>query len=196
MNAMNAMNATYRPIGNDWPNASRVPERTRFPKRSPFRAGWEKTLDLLHAELDHLNAKQVVFQIDVAEDEIRLDGYPRANARPRSHGIIISFESKHGPLRYLTDVFDDWQANVRAIALGLEALRKVDRYGITRRGEQYTGWKQIEAVQAEADEERDAQRLIDSYGGPRLALKATHPDRGGDPEEFARVQEARKVLGI
>lgn len=40
----------------------------------------------------------------------------------------------------------DWQINLRAIALGLEALRKLDRYGITSRGEQYTGWRAIEAT--------------------------------------------------
>jgi hypothetical protein len=33
--------------------------------------------------------------------------------------------------------------NARAIALGLEALRKVDRYRITKRGERYTGWSAL-----------------------------------------------------
>ena len=54
---------------------------------------------------------------------------------------MVAFESKHGPLKYATDVFDHWHANLRAIALGLEALRKVERYGITQRGEQYTGFR-------------------------------------------------------
>lgn len=44
-------------------------------------------------------------------------------------------------LIYATDVCDYWQHNVRSIALGLEALRAVDRYGISRRGEQYAGFR-------------------------------------------------------
>src|ERR1700675_3855774 len=84
-----------------------------------------------------LDAKKLVFQIDVRESEIRLDGLPSARARPNDPAVIVSFDSKHGPLRYFCDQFTDWQDNIRAIALGLEALRKVERYGITHRGEQY-----------------------------------------------------------
>src|SRR5690606_5164123 len=79
------------------------------------------------------------------EDDIRLDGLPRANARPGHQGVVLAFDSKYGPLKYATDTFDRWQDNLRAIALGLESLRRVDRYGITKRGEQYTGWRQLPA---------------------------------------------------
>lgn len=44
-------------------------------------------------------------------------------------------------LIYATDCCVFWQHNVRSIALGLESLRAVDRYGITRRGEQYAGFR-------------------------------------------------------
>lgn len=44
-------------------------------------------------------------------------------------------------LVYATDACAFWQHNVRSIALGLEALRAVDRYGISRRGEQYAGYR-------------------------------------------------------
>lgn len=43
-------------------------------------------------------------------------------------------------LVYATDVCERWQHNVRSIALGLQALRAVDRYGISRRGQQYAGF--------------------------------------------------------
>jgi len=45
----------------------------------------------------------------------------------------------HRLLRNVCD--EDWRHNVRSIALGLEALRAVDRYGISRRGEQYAGFR-------------------------------------------------------
>jgi hypothetical protein len=33
--------------------------------------------------------------------------------------------------------------------------------------------------------------LIREHGSVRAALMATHPDHGGDPDEFAAVQAAR-----
>lgn len=178
------MNVRFRPISH-WP-----PEFSRTRNFSnPFRAGWSDTLHTLQFELEKLGAREVVIEIALDEGEIRLDGWPRANSRPRHPGVIVSFESKHGPLRYGTDAFPDWQANVRAIALGLEALRKVDRYGIGKRGEQYQGWKALPSGEASLRER--GRDLIQEHGGERQALMATHPDHGGDPADFAAVQAAR-----
>jgi hypothetical protein len=168
-----------------WPHAE-----TRGRKRAAFSAGWGQTVDLLEREVWHLGARRAVLQLAVTEEDIRLDGAIRANARPAHPGAIVSFESKHGPLEYATDVFDRWQDNVRAIALGLEALRKVDRYGIAKRGEQYRGWK---ALGAGGPSPQRGEELIREHGSVRDALMATHPDRGGDPEDFAAVQAAREA---
>ncbi len=168
-----------------WPHAE-----TRGRRRAVFSAGWSATVDLLEREVAHLGARRAVLQLAVTEDDIRLDGAIRASARPTHPGAIVSFESRHGPLEYATDVFDRWQDNVRAIALGLEALRKVDRYGIGKRGEQYAGWKQLAA--GGPSPERGVQ-IIRDLGGLRKALMATHPDHGGDPEDFAAVQAAREA---
>jgi hypothetical protein len=177
------MSVRFRPIQH-WPTEF---SRTRN-LSNPFRAGWSDTLTRLEAELAKLGAHDVVIEIALDESEIRMDGWPRANARPRHPGAIVSFDSKHGPLRYGTDAFPDWQANIRAIALGLEALRKVDRYGIGKRGEQYAGWKQIGAGLAERGRE-----LIDEHGSESAALKATHPDHGGNREDFEAVVAARSA---
>jgi hypothetical protein len=117
-----------------------------------FRVTWDRTLRDLDYELRYLDATNVVFQIDVTEGDIRLDGMLRSNAKVGFPGVKIAFDSKFGPLTYATDAYEQqygyskhngWQANIRAVALGLEALRAVDRYGITRRGEQYVGWKAL-----------------------------------------------------
>lgn len=47
--------------------------------------------------------------------------------------------------QFAVDTFVHWQDNLRAIALGMEALRKVARYGIVKGNEQYSGWKQLTA---------------------------------------------------
>jgi hypothetical protein len=84
-----------------------------------------------------------VIEAQFTEDEIRLDGRPRAGARPAFPGVIVSFDSKHGPLRFCCDDCVDWMDNVRAIALTMNYLRGADRYGVTKDGEQYKGWKAL-----------------------------------------------------
>lgn len=208
------MDITYRPI-TTWPG-----ERTKYRQYSRFDSPWSKTLDLLDRELFHLNAKRVVIEIDLREQDFRLDGSWRANAKPTDPGIVISFDSKYGPLRYATDTFRDWQDNVRAIALGLEALRKVDRYGITKRGEQYTGWKALPAGIALgpagfANHDEAMRFILDQAGeiwaaptetaacleDPDIAKVAyrdactrLHPDAGGNHEDFVRLQQAWKLV--
>lgn len=180
---------TFRPI-TTWPG-----ELTRSRRRSPFGASHGQTLRLLRTELAHIVARRsapVVIQLALREQDIRQDGLPRANARQPEHpGVILAFDSRYGPLRYATDVFTDWQANLRAIALGLESLRRVDRYGITKRGEQYAGWRALEAGGPDEGQLERGRRLIREHGGVAQALHATHPDHGGDPEDLQAVLAAR-----
>lgn len=185
-------------------------------RRSNFKTQFSSTMTLLKRELARLGAREIVLQIDVRESDIRLDGWLRANARPSSPRCAIAFQSKFGPLIYYGDAFDDWADNIRAIALGLEALRKVDRYGITSRGEQYTGWKALPAGDAELTPRAAAELIVeiipeDGYNaagmlrvaaeyrvGYRRAALFCHPDRGNhaDGKLFERLQAAKRVLDL
>lgn len=175
---------------------------------SPFSAPWSDTLDKLDRELRHLgrygrNAESVL-QIAMREQDFRLDGMPRATAKPVHPGVILAVESTKGSLSFPCDKFTRWQDNLRAITLGLEGLRRLDRYGITPGDQQYTGWRQIESGAASAPEPADTLLQFGQYRGPdeswrdvyRRAIKATHPDRGGRREDFERVQAAGRALGV
>jgi hypothetical protein len=205
------MDLIARPIDR-WPGEF-SPER----EYTPFTATWADTVDLLAREVEALGATEIVLQLAITERECRRDGWIRADARPTHPGVIVSFTSRHGPLRYHTDRFTHrrwngylpgWQSNVRAIALGLEALRRIDRYGIAGAGQQYTGWNALPAgrplpAAMTADEAEgilraaagpggdDSQSYLDLY---RLAARRHHPDTGGDPAEFRRITEARDLL--
>lgn len=180
-----SVNMTFRPL-TAWPHPDTRPRRSRW----TFKAPWSNTLDLLYRELRYLHASNIVIGAFFREGDIRLDGMPRSSAPAPAHpGIEVSFDtSKHGRLVYSTDVCEFWQHNVRAVALGLEALRAVDRHGITRRGEQYAGWKQLTSGGPSVER---GEKLIREHGSVRAALMATHPDHGGDPAAFADVQAAR-----
>lgn len=53
--------------------------------------------------------------------------------------IAVIKSQEGGRMVLATDVCEDWMHNVRSIALTLEALRAVDRYGATQ-GRQYAGF--------------------------------------------------------
>lgn len=183
------MKVVFRPVAI-WPHAETPRHKRR--SRYTFKASWQNTLDLLDRELRHLKATNVILGAGFREQDLRLDGLPRSNAKEPGHpGIEISFDSPHGRLVYATDSCERWEHNVRSIALGLEALRAVDRFGITKRGEQYAGWKQLGAgSSSKVERGRD---LIQQFGSVPAALKATHPDIGGDEEDFLAVQAAREA---
>lgn len=157
--------------------------------RSPFTASWSSTVELLAREVKHLRPRQTILEVDLRECDLRLDGLPRADRDAQTPGVVLTLVgTPHGDLRYPCSTFHHWQDNVRGIALALEALRKVDRYGVTKRGEQYAGWKQLASPGPSAERGR---ALIREHGSIPAALKATHPDHGGDPADFADVQAAR-----
>lgn len=208
---------TTRPIDR-WPNGPLTPWSAR--KRSNFSATYGTTLALLDRELEFLRASHPVLQIAIQETDLKLNGEIRAQAKPEHPGVVLAFDSKHGPLKYATDVFDRWQDNLRAIALALEALRKVDRYGVGARGEQYTGWRALPsglAMPAHAgfasieeagrflleiaeDDPGFLDDILDPDGPDLLsgiykqAAKHAHPDAGGSDELMARVTAARDYL--
>lgn len=173
-----------------------------------FRADWVSTVGLLLYEVEQLGGDVIALQVDAGEDEIRRDGMLRSAARVGHPGVKVSFTSAFGPLTYATDQYDHWKANVRAIALGLQALRAADRYGISRSGEQYRGYAALTVSPAgdgalSVEESRrilaqfppfslgNAQEIHSAW---RAALKVSHPDRGGSAEAVALITKARDVL--
>ena len=198
------MSYTFRPLG-DWQGPST--EVRQWPR---FKAGYQDTLSQLDSEISKLDGEHVVIQVDLAERDIRLDGLPRSNAKHGSHpGVVVSFESRFGPLRYATDEFTEWRANLRAIALSLKALRDVDRYGVSKRGEQYTGWKQLEAggsvtfpsadeamrwMAEKAHEPFTGLNSVDCRRIYRDLARRLHPDAGGDSDDWDRLSAARLLI--
>lgn len=187
-----------------WPG-----EYTKNRRKSGFRLTWGKMLDKLENELEKLGAREIVLQGAYQRADIRLDNRPRAGVRPSHPGIILSFKTRKGEyLSFPCDTFDSHEHNVYAVALSLEALRAVDRYGVTRHNEQYKGWVALPEHSLSA--ELAAEFLAgysDQYSKSRIlsdpeareiaykeACKKTHPDNGGNHEKFVRVQDAIRQL--
>lgn len=202
------LNATFRPL-TEWPG-KRTPSYSR--RQAPFKAGYQKTLDGLEREIGHLNGKSVVIQIALESRDIRNDGWPRSSARPKEPGVVVSFVTSKGPLSFPCDTYNAWEDNLRAITLSLEALRAVDRYGVTKHSEQYKGFAQIEAPgESSSMTVEQAAAFLSHWSGQavnwkpwpylpvvesayRTAARKLHPDAGGNAAQFIELQRAKDIL--
>lgn len=205
----------------DWPLGLRVgpirewpgiltPVRQRV--RSQFSASWRDTTSLLRRELTNLHARnpELLVAIPAGDSNWRQDGYPRSNAQQEHPGVILSFDTSYGHLSYPTDTFTIWQDNLRAIAKSLEALRMVDRYGVTKSGEQYRGFRELEGAKPPTTfaTAEDAAGFLRALSGSRaevsdregmraafrVAQRESHPDHGGDAGVFSDVMLAGEKL--
>lgn len=207
---------TVAPI-REWPGPM-----TRRRTRSNFSARQADRLELLSRELRQLGAKNAELLVAIDAGQFRVDGKPYANARADHPGVILSFDtSKLGHLSWPCDTYDRWEDNLYAVARTLEALRAADRHGVTKHGEQYRGFLALEsgiAVPAVpfTHEPHSVRAWLGELTGTdafewnaaagnngasaatrnllRKAQAATHPDRGGDPEQFRLVTLAEQYL--
>lgn len=216
------MIVTFRPVTlhpADWLPAAR--ERPT----SPFASTYSDTMLLLDRELHAIKAKSPTIALVGNAQAFRADGQLRGDARIDHPGVIVSFDTKvHGTLTYPCDRFGTsyrvrgpaWHQNLRAVALGLEALRRVERYGIAERGQQYAGYRELGAgtpmgpVTMTVEE---AGRLLwnAAYAGDlhwtdsvhtsteirkawHAAAARLHPDAGGSSALFDQATKARDLL--
>ena len=236
------MDVTYQPL-TQWPvgrprtlAADRREAQFKTPRRAEFDAvgaqrivqrrvmPLARTLHDLDSELFLIGVGHAVIQVDVTNrqdlrSDLRRDGVIRDDARVHSPAVVLSFTRHRSPLVFACDHFNRWQDNLRAIVLGLEALRKIERYHIGSGMEQYRGWQALPAsttpalsteqaaavlarrengTRSAADLETRADMIThdiawarDAY---RKAAAKTHPDSGGSHDDFTLVQEAKRVL--
>ena len=213
---------TFRPLDN----ATWQPDGRDQYKSCQFKASYAQTMKDLRDELRRIGVKEAVIEADVGERGVRLDGQLRADAKPASPRVRLSFTHPGvGPLQYPCDTYSDWKDNLRAIVKTLEAQRAMDRYGATRNKQQYQGWKQLTGKVMElgaATPEplmplNEATETIIHFAGERVeptlqatigrtfsvyramyrdAVRKTHPDAGGNPDDFKKVLRAKTALDL
>lgn len=219
----------YGPIV-DWPGRL-LDDNAR--EATPFESPYRKTERLLLREARMLDARACTVRLALDGRHFYRDG-TGLNARapePRHPGALVVIDSARlGVLtfscdkyvrRYRSDECTSWQHNVRAIAMGLEALRQAERYGIADRGEQYAGFAAIgtgrpmTAKREAMTLDEAAALLAGAIRGTtsatvlsnrtiaaschRTAMRLLHPDHGApDSEEqrdkLAQLHEAWRLV--
>ena len=196
-----------RPLSGLWPSDGR-----EYYQPCRFKAPYLKTLDDLDRELQSIAVTRAVIEMDLQERDIRIDGWPRANATPDSPRVRLCFDHPEvGPLQYPCDIYESWRDNLRGIVKTLEAQRAMDRYGATRLNQQYSGWKALpgEVAPTFNTPMAAAQWLSDVCGlnddlimdsrealknAKRMAAKKLHPDTGGSNAQFTLLGVAVKMI--
>jgi hypothetical protein len=160
--------------------------------------------DRLRDELARLGARQVVISTNV---QARQDGLLYASAsNPSDPGAAVYFQLSGQPRVLATDRWDRLADNMAAIAGHIEAIRRIDRYGVGSMEQAFAGYRQLSAIG-----ERKPWYVVMGFREPpkdpasarakyeELMLRH-HPDRGGNANQAAEVtaawSEGRRAMGI
>lgn len=185
--------ATRYPLA--WPTGwARTPRHKR--QRAAFRSGGRRlsvfdAIKRLSAEVDRLGATNEILSTNV---ETRLDGLPRSNQpEPMDGGAALYFRLKGAPRCLACDKWNRVADNIAAIAQHIDALRRIDRYGVGTLEQAFAGYA---ALPPKADPwdvlgvPRTATRnqILDAH---RSLATQHHPDKGGTDEQMARINAAR-----
>lgn len=188
-------------------------EVQRFPLAWPV--GWKRTSVRGAAQFKHFKGR---ITADVAlrrlEDELRrigatreilssnmelkLSGSPRFDRPPLGNdpGVAVYFTLKAKRTVLACDRWDRVADNIAAIAAHIDALRRIDRYGVGTLEQAFAGyaalgpsaedWAIVLGVSTTASR-------ADILAAHRRLATEHHPDRGGRADDMARINAARDL---
>jgi hypothetical protein len=193
-------------------------QRSRFGSRGQGQLSPYEAAKQVIAELHRLHASFVTITTMLPT---RHDGLPYSDGRSEDPGVAVWF-THHGRERCLAcDAWTTHGENLRAIALSIEAMRGLERWGVAEVVERtFAGFAALPAAGGgeEAPQEPPPKKLPwrDVIGGHwpdlppedllaiakrrhRARITQHHPDRGGDTataaELNAALAEAEAELG-
>lgn len=179
--------------------------RTKYPERSRFAVTFAVARDELLYELEMLGATDIVLSTNI---ELRRDGLPYANRPEPDDPAIAVYFTVDGKQRCIpVDRWDRVKDNLRAAGLTIAALRGLERWGAKHIVDAaFMGFAALPAGDTSGEAWWEVlgvpsrmttrEEINAAY---RKRVRETHPDHGGDANEFHAVQaayeQARKVVG-
>jgi len=165
------------------------------PGTRPQLISHAKALDRLDDELRRLGAVDVTLSTNL---ELTLRGWPRSpDGRVDDPGVAVYFRFNKRPTVLACDHYLTVAANMAAIAGHIEALRRIERYGVGTIEQALAGYKALPADSA-ADWRmvlfgtKTTTVTIDDVKAAHRQLAAVHhPDKGGDLDKMMQLNRAR-----
>lgn len=179
------MSAAAYPLA--WPQGW---PRTKVRERSRFKQTLAAAMRGLETELGRINARSVVISSNVTLGQ----------ERPSDPGVALYFRQGPADRCVPCDRWDRVQDNVHAIALTLEALRGIDRWGTP--GMMAAAFRGFAALPSPADGPTDWRTLLGFEPGStptpeeiraayRKRIGTVHPDRGDVSDSAMALNVAR-----
>lgn len=148
----------------------------------------------LSGELGRLGATGELLSTNVVT---RLDGLPRSGqSEPSDPGAAVYFKLKGQPRCLACDKWTRVADNIAAIAQHIDALRRIDRYGVGTLEQAFAGYAGLPPTSADwwivlgLSASATHEQIIAAH---RKLATEHHPDKGGRSEDMARINEARDV---
>lgn len=145
----------------------------------------------LQGELDRLGGTDPILSTNM---QTRLDGLPYSNqAQPDDTGVAVYFRLKRQDRCLACDAWNTVAGNIAALAAHIDALRRIDRYGVGTIEQAFAGYSALPAPAA------DWRSVFGFHGTPRLEdvescyrtmARSAHPDMGGSDADMARINVA------
>jgi len=191
----------------DWPQwAERTPADDRD-RTSKFSVTKTKAIKDIRRELEaRLGVDD--WRLSTASPHRKSDGLPYADHTPSDPGAVVRWSMDGDQYCIAADEYDDVRDNIRAIGLYVEEKRKMSNRPV------HTGQDEFATARLPGGDDDvivadDGVAVEDPYDvlgvtpdAPDSVVKAaaderikeTHPDNGGDSQEFQRVHEAREMV--
>lgn len=198
------------PYPLQWPQGSKRTKpadrrRSSFGARAQGQLSPYETAKDLLAELRRLGASHVVITSLLPT---RHDGLPYSDGRNEDPGVAVWFVHKGHERVFACDAWRTHGENMRAIALSVEAMRGLERWGMADVIEKvFAGFAALPAGEPTQPAKRSWREILGQTFAPWPELDAEellvlaksrhrklivlhHPDRGGDPTIASELNAA------
>lgn len=177
-----------------WPDGyNRTPSSKRF--SSNFKQSYDAAQRHLQYELSRMGAKEIIVSTNL---RLRADGLPyvdELNRKIDDSGVVVYFKHKGVQTSLCCDQYLKVWENIYALAKGIEALRGIERWGISDfLNRAFTGFTALPESKIETwyevlniSKTATIDEIKSSY---RALAKVHHPDMGGTEFQFNRITSA------
>jgi hypothetical protein len=173
--------------------------RTESPGYSKFKTATDKARKKLLTEVALMGGTSTIISSNVP---LRTDGQMRADREPVDAGVAVYFQRNEKGMVFACDRYDSVKENLHALALTIEALRGIERWGASEMMERaFSGFKQL-AAENEGDSwwktlqihpDATIAEIETSY---KAMAKFAHPDQPGGSHSAMTVLNAAREQAL
>lgn len=152
-------------------------------------------VERLESQLDKLGAADPTLSTNV---KLNMRGIPYGNEQANDPGVAVYFRFKGRATVLACDRYCTVADNVAALAAHIDALRRIERYGVGSLEQALAGYKSLPADSAadwrsvfgfNAADRVTAEQVQSAF---KMRAATAHPDKGGTDEAMMHVNRARE----